>query len=192
MRRSRCGRSIGRADTSNFQGANSVRSLLLVVVLAALPITGVSKGNTVRIEIHEGNRAVLTLSGPESAGQFTIWSGPGTSSGARTSSGDFADWGAGIVGPPADPDVYQVRFFCTTPKWLVPERGAEFQCYGVRYAIDRKSGQGYVQIPARHDAEFPRNTQSIYHGVEGNWYRSTERWEKLVRPAIEQAHTAAR
>lgn len=158
-----------------------------------LPTVGNAKSETARIVITAGSaQPLLTLSGPASAGQFTIWSGPGTSSGPRTSARDFADWGAGIVDKPADPDVYQVRFFCKTPQWQVPDRGAEFQCYGVRYAIDRRSGQGYVQIPPAHDAEFPRNTQSIYHGVEGSWYRATARWEELVRPAIERARIAAR
>jgi hypothetical protein len=192
MRRSGCGRSIGRADTSNFQGANSVRSLLLVVFLITLPIVCSSKGKTARIEIFEGERTLLTLSDPQSAGQFNVWSGPGTSSGTRTSASDYADWSAGTVEPPANPDVYLVRFFCVTPGWLVPEKGANYPCYGVRYAIDRKTRQGYIQIPPARDPEFPPASQSIYRGVEGSWYRATARWESLIRPLIEPARVTVR
>ena len=169
-----------------------MRSLLLVVALVALPIAGVSQGNTVRIEVYEGQRAVLTLSGPESAGQFNVWSGPGTSSGTRTSASDYDDWSAGAVAPPANPDVYLVRFFCMTPEWLVPEKGKDFPCTGVRYAIDRENGKGYIQVPPPHDAEFPPGIQSIYRGDAGGWYRATARWESLVRPLIEYTRVTSR
>jgi hypothetical protein len=57
----------------------------------------------------------------------------------------------------------------------------------VRYAIDPVSQQGYIQIPPERDKDFPGNTRTIYRGVEGSWYRSSQRWEELVRPRINEA-----
>ena len=39
--------------------------------------------------------------------------------------------------------------------------------------------------------DFKGNTQSIYRGVEGSWFRSSTRWEELVRPRIDEALTPA-
>jgi hypothetical protein len=156
-----------------------------------------AKGETTRIEIARGKWPIVTLSGPATAGQFTIWSGPGTSAGApgepgqmSTSSRDFADWRAGAVEPPPDLATFKVRFFCAAvqdpPAVVTPSH----QCYGVRYAIDPETRQGYIQIPPERDKDFPLNTQSIYRGVEGSWYRAAARWEMLVRPQLEAALAA--
>jgi hypothetical protein len=170
-------------------------AFLVVALLAApaLPRIAVAKGETARIEISKGRRALVTLAGPESAGQFTIWSGPGTGDpangpGTMTVTGrDIADWPLGEVDPPRGLKVYQVRFFCAalgeTEKESVPSN----QCYGVRYAIDPDSGLGYIQIPAEGDREFPGNTRTIYRGVEGRWFLASERWEELVRPRLDAA-----
>src|SRR5690348_6174341 len=154
--------------------------------LLALPQTGAAKGETARIEISKGKRPFLTLSGEESAGQFTIWSGPGTASSAVNEL-DIADWRIGAVEAPATLQVYKVRFFCAalgeTPKESVPSS----LCYGVRYGIDADSGLGYIQIPPEGDRDFPGNTRTIYRGVEGRWFLASERWEALVRPKLEAA-----
>jgi hypothetical protein len=174
-----------------------MRVAILVAALFAfhaLPQIAAAKGETARIEISKGRRALVTLAGPESAGQFTIWSGPGTTAGpengprAMSVTGrDIADWPLGAVEPPQGMRVYTVRFFCAalgeTPKESVPSS----QCYGVRYAIDPDSGLGYIQIPAEGDREFPGNTRTIYRGVEGRWFLASERWEELVRPKLDAA-----
>ena len=92
-----------------------MRLAILVVALPfllALPRTGAAKGETARIEISKGKRPFLTLAGEESAGQFTIWSGPGTSSAGTVGERDIADWSAGAVEPPRNLQVYKVRFYC--------------------------------------------------------------------------------
>jgi hypothetical protein len=165
-----------------------MRLAILVVVfpvLLALPLTGAASSDTARIEISKGRRPFLTLSGEATAGQFTIWSGPGT----RETVGehDFADWSAGAVEPPRNLQVYKVRFYCAalgeTPRETVPTS----LCYGVRYGIDRDSGQGYIQVPPEHDPDFPDNTRTIYRGVEGRWFRSSAHWEERVRPQLDAA-----
>jgi hypothetical protein len=159
-------------------------------VLLALPQTGAAEGETARIEISKGKRPLLVLSGQEFAGQFTIWTGPGTPSSA-VDERDFADWRIGAVEPPRGLQVFKVRFYCAahgeTPKESVPSS----LCYGVRYGIDPDTGMGYMQIPPEGDREFPGNTRTIYRGVEGRWFVSSARWEELVRPQLDAAQAPA-
>lgn len=162
-------------------------------LLLALPLLVSAKGETTRIEIAHGKRPFVTLEGPASAGQFTIWSGPGTSWGPAgepgqmsTSPGDFADWLAGAVEPPQKLAVFKVRFFCAARQEQQPDIPPSHQCYGVRYAIDPQTQLGYIQIPPERDKDFPDNTRTIYRGVEGRWYRASARWEELVRPRIQE------
>lgn len=173
-----------------------MRLAILIAALLAMPALSAAKSETARIEIAQGKQTLVTLVGEESAGQFTIWSGPGTSwttpdgDQMSTTDRDIADWLAGAVQPPRKVQVYEVRFYCAARGENARESLPSSLCYGVRYAIDRKSGQGYIQIPTENDAQFPGNTRSIYRGVEGSWYRSSGRWEELVRPQVEAALTA--
>jgi len=164
-------------------------------LLTALPLLAAAKGETTRIEIAHKKKPFVTLNGPATAGQFTIWSGPGTESGLpgaeqpTSSEEDFADWAAGAIEPPAKLAIFKVRFFCAAqlePGAPPPQVTPSHQCYGVRYAIDPDSQQGYIQIPPAHDKDFPYNTETIYRGVEGRWYRASARWEELVRPRINE------
>src|SRR5215510_5127770 len=70
-------RRIGAGDTSHREG--SVMRLGILVLALVAPIACMAKSETARIEIAQGKRALVTL-GPESASQFTIWTGPGTGS----------------------------------------------------------------------------------------------------------------
>ena len=173
-----------------------MKASLLFAVLLALPIVTSAKSETARIEIARGKSSMVTLAGAEQAGQFTIWSGPGTSmtsgDGAPvtpTGPRDFADWAAGPVKPPRKLEVYSVRFYCAaageTPNESVPSH----QCYGVRYAYG-PGARGYIQIPAADDPEFPLNRQSIYRGVEGKWFHASEAWERAVRDLLDSARDA--
>ena len=175
-----------------------MRPAILIAALFAMPAPAAAKSETARIEIAKGKQTLVTLAGEEAAGQFTIWSGPGTSAGPpegpgqmTTSARDIADWLAGSVQPPRKLQVYEVRFYCAARGENARESVPSSLCYGVRYAIDRRSGQGYIQIPAAGDALFPDNTRTIYRGVEGSWFRSSARWEELVRPQVDAALTSA-
>ena len=194
---------ICRCDTNYFTAApprsklGAMRVIPVSCLLLALPLLATAKSETTRIEIAHKKRPFVTLSGPATAGQFTVWSGPGTAAGApgepgrmTTGEGDFADWTAGSVELPQHKlAIFNVRFFCAAqpepPPEVVPVNTSH-QCYGVRYAIDPETQQGYIQIPPERDKDFPKNTQTIYRGVEGRWYRSSARWEELVRPRINE------
>ena len=173
-----------------------MRVATLFAALFMLPVLALAKEPTTRIEVGNGKRAIVVLTGAESAGQFTIWSGPGTSvtdaAGTRmsTGEGDFADWAAGPVEAPQGLPVYSVRFYCAADApghESIPSN----QCYGVRYAIARGE-RGFIQIPPALDEEFPLNMQSIMRGVEGNWYRASARWDETIRPRLDAAFNAAR
>lgn len=172
----------------------------IAVTCAALllaPGLGLAKSETARIEVLHGKKAFVTLSGADTAGQFTIWSGPGTSMTAADGTvstpahpGDIADWQAGAVQLPRDIKVYKVRFYCAARDAPASDDAPSHLCYGVRYAISR-DGEGFIQIPDANDKDFKGNTQSIYRGVEGSWFRASARWEALVRPRIDEALTPA-
>jgi hypothetical protein len=175
-----------------------MRLAILVAALLAMPALSAAKSQTARIEIAKGKLTLVTLVGEESAGQFTIWSGPGASwttpdggDQLSTSDRDIADWLMGAVQPPRKRQVYEVRFYCAARGETERESLPSSLCYGVRYAIDRENGQGYIQIPSANDRQFPANTRSIYRGVEGSWFRSSDRWEELVRPQVDAALTAS-
>ena len=169
--------------------------IVVCAVLLLIPAIGAAKSETARIEILHGKRPFVTLAGADTAGQFTIWSGPGTEVTAEDGTvsspahpGDIANWEAGAVQVPRDVKVYKVRFYCAAGDAPAREAGPSHLCYGVRYAISQ-DGQGYIQIPAAGDKDFKGNTQSIYRGVEGSWFRASARWESLVRPRIDEALT---
>lgn len=164
-----------------------------VVALLALPLPCAAKGNTTRIEISRGGHLLVALEGKETAGAFSIWNGPATSAGppgdlrpTGPSSHDFFDWQAGAVDPPRGVEPLTVHFHCEAPRTAPRDRAPSRLCYGVRYVPDPDGAGGYIQIPASRDAQFPMNT-SIAHGVEGGWFRSTKRWEEIVRPRIDSA-----
>jgi hypothetical protein len=165
----------------------------IAVALLVLPALCAAKSETTRIEISKGRRALVTLEGPETAGAFTIWNGPLTRAGAPgdlrpTGPGpkDFFDWEAGAVEPPRGVKALTVRFYCAARGETPRELATSHLCYGVRYVPDPDGEGGYIQIPAMRDRQFPMNT-AIGHGVEGSWFRSTKRWEEVVRPRIEAA-----
>ncbi len=169
---------------------------LVFIAMLALPLASFAKSETARIEIARGKHALVTLEGPQEAGQFTIWSGPGTyvSSADGTTSMDlsraFADWLGGPVAPPRDLEVYSVRFYCAAAGENARESKPSHMCYGVRYGYDPAGERGYIQIPPMRDREFPENVRSIYRGVEGSWYRASEAWEATMRRHMVAARAA--
>ncbi len=193
LRKYHGGVTIGKTNTRYPAPGETMKVAAFCAVLLGLPAVGAAKSETTRIEILHGKRAFVTLSGADSAGQFTIWSGPGAGVTAEdgtvsspTHPGDIANWEAGAVQLPRDVKVYKVRFYCAAGDAPAHDGVPTHLCYGVRYAISR-DGEGYIQIPAADDKDFQGNTQSIYRGVEGSWFRASARWEDLVRPRIDEA-----
>jgi hypothetical protein len=188
-------RRIGRIDTSHRAPEVAMRAVTLFAASFVLAGLALAKEPTTRIEVGNGKRAIVVLTGAESAGQFMVWSGPGTSATnadgvtAPTGANDFADWAAGPVEAPQGLTVYSVRFYCAADApghESIPSN----QCYGVRYAV-APGARGYIQIPPALDPEFPLNMRSIARGVEGSWYRASARWDEAIRPRLAAALDSA-
>jgi hypothetical protein len=173
-----------------------MRAVTLFAASFVLAGFALAKEPTTRIEVGNEKRAIVVLTGPESAGQFMVWSGLGTSATnadgltAPTGDYDFADWAAGPIEAPQGLAVYSVRFYCAADApghESIPSN----QCYGVRYAV-APGQRGYIQIPDALDPEFPKNMSSIARGVEGKWYWATEQWDEAVRPRLSAALESSR
>jgi hypothetical protein len=175
-----------------------MRGCSLVMLLCALlswSSTAPAKGKTVRIEITgESLPAPLEITDPDIAGKFFVWTGPGVQINGEAAhkdpqhqEGAFIDWPAGKVDAlPEGLQHFVVSFYVqSSPE---PDRGK--LAYVVAYDFDPGRRGGYIYLPTSDDTSYPTarvNVTSIYHGVEGNWFRSSGRWEELVRPVIEKA-----
>lgn len=170
--------------------------LLLVLIV---PITVWSKGETIRIEVEGDNLpSPIDITDPEIVKHFNIWNGPGVRTrgpggvpnppaylSPERSAGRFIDWPEGTVAErPGGLQRYEVSFYIGGR-----EAGTEVQgVYSVTYEFDPATEHGYVYLPTF--SEQSRNTAFISHGVEGNWFRSSDKWETLVRPLIEKTMDA--
>src|SRR5436190_833757 len=188
------GRSTGREGGSM---KFALIATLLTAALLAVPMSAGAKGAITQIEIARGKHPLVTLAEQDSVADFTIWSGPGTQVTAADGSvstpvhpGDLADWAGGAIEPPPKLTIYKVRIYCAANDAPPAPDATRYQCYGVRYGIDPKTGAGYIQIPPVNDPEFPGNTHSILRGVEGQWFRASELWEQRVHPQIDAANAA--
>jgi len=177
-----------------FTNNRYLKSALAILLGASLLGPGVcaAKSQVTRIEVVLDKAALVSIEAPV-AGEFTIWSGPGTgvTAGGATriefSDGDIADWQHGAVAAPAGGPVYHVTFLCEACE---PARKDAWRCYGVRYAPGAGGAPGLIQIPEAGDPAFPLNLKTIYRGVEGQWFRASPKWEAIVRGRIHAAQTA--
>lgn len=139
-----------------------MRAVTLFAASFVLAGLASAQAPTTRIEVGNENRAVVVLTGEDSAGQFTAWGGPGNTTGS-----DFADWAAGPVEAPQGFAIYSVRFYCAADA-AGHEAIPSNQCHGFHYAV--APGQpGYIQI------------------AEGTWFHATERWDQTVQPRLAAA-----
>ena len=163
------------------------RLLPLATVLAALvPASLVAKGPTTRITITAvgGVRAVSVVD-PIVLARFNVWDGPGTFSGppnqpTEGTTGFIVDWRAGAsASRPSGLEEFAVEFFVRY-QGEAPEQLA----YTVVYARDPRSGDGFVYLPGKNDAQFRLNTQSIYRGYEGQWLRASQEWQQATKQLL--------
>jgi hypothetical protein len=153
----------------------------IVAISLLVPAVATSKTGIARIEVSIGEASVARIDDRAITREFTIFSGPGTSGGPITGEYDFADWAAGSVSAPAAVLTrYDVRFFCE------PRRAGDLprRCYGVRYVRDAARGAGFIYLPKHGEPNSSSDGNAIVHGVEGSWFRSTPKWDKLVGAVI--------
>jgi hypothetical protein len=147
-----------------------------------------AKGVTVRITIAGDNLDVpIEINDPGVVSQFNIWNGPGVSTigpdgtpnppaylNPDHSAGRFINWPRGFAeARPSGLQRLEVTFFIGAPRH--PDVTRTFL---VAYEVDWQNESGYVYLPRW------QNSQLIHHGVEGNWFHSSRRWNELIMPMI--------
>jgi hypothetical protein len=152
--------------------------LLSSLLILNAPSPLLAKGKTVKITIKgTGLKIPIQISDPKILADFQVWTGPGTSTADRQSL--IIDWSQGPVRkPPEYLRRYQVSFHTDPNDQIV---------YVVYYAFSRGAEQGYVYLPGDSDEWAGLNVLTIFHGVEGKWFRAWSTWERVARPLIEKA-----
>ena len=158
------------------------RYFVLFALIVFLTPSIFAKGATVKIEISSAQLSKpISVTDPDIVGEFNIWSGP--NSRWRSKNGSwitdysfiFIDFPGGVISsPPDNLFTFDVEFHIAG----APDQPPVEETYKVQYAINPSENGGYMYLPT--------GNLFVYHGVEGNWFRSIESWEKLVRPIVEQ------
>ena len=173
----------------------TIKDVVVSLLILTIPVTTWSKGEIIKIEI-EGNNlsSPIEITDPDIVRQFSIWTGPGVSTRGpdgvpnppayldpNLSAGRFIDWPKGTVAErPTGLQRYDVTFYIGSREPVTKVQGT----YVITYEIDPSTEHGYVYLPTGSKQTW--NTTFIYHGVEGNWFHSSNKWEALVRPLIEK------
>jgi hypothetical protein len=163
-------------------------SILVTFLLLVIPAQVFAKGPTVKITIKGAAlKSPIEITDPEVLTKFQVWSGPGTSSSAPgfnpNAPGFVVDWSQRVAEPPKGLRRYEVSFYAKVPD--------ERLVYVVFYEYDPTTDHGYIYLPGRTDEWYRLNVSTIYHGVEGRWFRAWSAWERVVRPLIANAKIRA-
>ena len=165
-------------------------TLLICTAVLAVPTICWSKSQVVEIII-DGDQlsSPIEITSPDIIGQFNIWNGPGVS----TSGPD------GVPHPPAylDPDKTTGRFI-DWPRGIATNLSSGMQRLEVTFHIgDAKHPDQYGKYPFAYEIDSTSLRGYIFlsrwggsyisHGVEGNWFHASERWDKLIIPIIREA-----
>ena len=78
---------------------------------------------------------------------------------------------------------YEVSFYAKTPN--------ERLIYVVFYEYDPATEHGYIYLPGRAEKWYRLNVSTIFHGVEGKWFRAWTVWESVAAPLIAGAKVRA-
>ena len=162
--------------------------VVLLVVLAA-PALLSAKGLTTKVVMTGPHLTTpIEITDPDLLRSFTVWAGPGTGvNGVEQLDGFVADWRSGAVTErPAGLQRYEASFYV---KYVNrPLEGQQDQlAYVIYYESAGSGGQGYVYLPGKADAWYRLNTRAIYRGREGQWFRATNEWDRVVKPLVAQA-----
>lgn len=168
-------------------------ALAVCLAILTIPVTGWSKGEIAKIEIQGDDlNQTIEITNSDIVSSFSIWNGPGVRVNGDQihmepdrQSGAFIDWPNGMVAKrQTGLQRYNVLFY-------IGSRQSEMEALGtyeIIYEFGSHMESGFVYLPtSRQRAE---NTAFILHGVEGNWFQSSEKWEELVRPLIEKTIVA--
>jgi hypothetical protein len=159
-------------------------SVSVTFLLLVIPAQVFAKGATVKITINGADlKSPIEITDPEVLTKFQVWSGPGTSAFNPNAGGFVIDWSQAVAEPPKGLQRYEVSFYAKLP--------TERLVYVVFYEYDPVTGRGFVYLPGRKDKWYGLNVSTIYHGVEGRWFRASSPWEVIARPLIVAAKEKA-
>jgi hypothetical protein len=159
-----------------------------LALLLSAPGIASAKAKTLRIEITGPDLAhALQITSPEIVNAFHIWNGPGVRVNGEPihldparQRGHFIDWSRGIANDrPAGMQRFTVTFHLDATR-APYESGSRYMVF---YELDPSKAGGYIYLPLPKDTH-PHFNTAIDHGVEGNWFHSTEAWEQYIRAAI--------
>src|ERR1700730_7174047 len=158
---------------------------LITFLLLVVPAQIFAKGDTVKITIKRADlKTPIEITNPKILTEFPVWTGPGTSSSDprfnSNAPGFIIDWSQGAIEePPKGLQRYEVSFWAKLPKKKL--------IYVVLYEYDPATEQGYVYLPGRKDEWYRLNVGTIFHGVEGKWFRAWSVWNNVARPLLANA-----
>jgi hypothetical protein len=159
-------------------------TFLAVILLVHLDVPAFAKGPTARITIEGGAlSAPVVMTDSHVLSAFRVWEGPGTSSYGNPESqisSFIVNWSRGATAAPAhEIPRYKVSFWA--------DEGREKLVYVVYYEFDPARKQGYVYLPGAGDDAYLLNTSSILRDVEGKWFRSWSKWDRVASPLVAAA-----
>jgi hypothetical protein len=162
--------------------------VLVLLVTLSLPALLFAKGDVVCITIKGADlKTPIVITDPNVLMGFPVGTGPGTSSSVPgfnpNAPGFIIDWPHGPIGkPPKGLQRYEVSFYAKWPN--------ERLIYVVFWEYDPRSRQGYVYLPGKADEWYRLNVSTIFHGVEGRWFRAWRKWDNMASPLIAGAKAA--
>ena len=169
----------------------ALRGLVCAGVTLALSTTLLAKGPTTRITISGSSLTnPIEISDVNIIKEFQVWAGPGTkmcvggiANCVEGTEGFIVDWSSGAVSErPSGLERYQISFYVNDHS--ASRSGPARLAYVVSYEYDSATAQGYVYLPGKTDQWYSLNTESIYRGREGNWFRAAAAWQDAVVPLI--------
>ena len=116
----------------------------------------------------------IEITDPMILSDFNVWTGPGTSSNEDV--GFIVQWSQTVAPPPARGARYQLSFYT--------EEKVDQPSYVVFYSYDASTKLGYVYLPGPGEKWYALNIGSIWHGVEGHWFRARDDWNATALPYI--------
>ena len=175
--------------------ATSAAAVILSAVFLA-PSSLSAKGDIVKVTI-QGADLTTPIEIYPNIGEFSVWVGPGTSGNGVEQTSRYnafiVDWSKGVVAqPPAGLQHYEVSFYSGCRKFGNCRPSEPSIVYVVFYDYDPSTEEGFIYLPGKDDEWYRLNTRTIFHGLEGNWFRSTGEWEKFARSLIARARVANR
>ena len=157
-------------------------AVLVAFLPLVIPARVFAKADISKITIAGADlKTPIKITDPQTLANFNVWTGPGTSS--KQADRFIIDWSQGVTERPKGLQRYEVSFYAKLPN--------ERLIYVAFYEYDPATEYGYIYLPGRTDEWYRLNVSTIFHGVEGRWFRAWSRWDSVARLLIAGARVTA-